>query len=48
MKPSIPLAVFISKLCHQYGSLSVKENLIHAKYAEKLFVYKPKDVYAIE
>ncbi|MED6173338.1 ADP-ribosylation factor GTPase-activating protein agd3 [Stylosanthes scabra] len=36
------LALFISKPS-QSESLSVKEKFIHAKYAEKLFVRKPKD-----
>lgn len=36
------LMLFISKPC-QSDSLSVKEKFIHAKYAEKLFVRKPKD-----
>ncbi|KAF3430911.1 hypothetical protein FNV43_RR25641 [Rhamnella rubrinervis] len=34
--------VFISKPSHA-DSISVKEKFIHAKYAEKLFVRKPKD-----
>ncbi|OIW07317.1 hypothetical protein TanjilG_11951 [Lupinus angustifolius] len=37
-----PVMHFISKPC-QSDSLSVKEKFIHAKYAEKLFVRKPKD-----
>ncbi|KAJ1435466.1 Pleckstrin-like proteiny domain [Sesbania bispinosa] len=36
------LMLFITKPC-QSDSLSVKEKFIHAKYAEKLFVRKPKD-----
>ncbi|MED6106048.1 ADP-ribosylation factor GTPase-activating protein agd3 [Stylosanthes scabra] len=36
------LALYISKPS-QSESLSVKEKFIHAKYAEKLFVRKPKD-----
>ncbi|XP_054807633.1 ADP-ribosylation factor GTPase-activating protein AGD3 isoform X1 [Prosopis cineraria] len=37
-----PQVFFISKPC-QSDSLSVKEKFIHAKYAEKFFVRKPKD-----
>ncbi|KAE9604972.1 hypothetical protein Lal_00036821 [Lupinus albus] len=37
-----PVMHFISKPC-QSDSLSVKEKFINAKYAEKLFVRKPKD-----
>ncbi|KAH1053102.1 hypothetical protein GLYMA_08G257600v4 [Glycine max] len=37
-----PMMFFITKPC-QSDSLSVKEKFIHAKYAEKLFVRKPKD-----
>ncbi|KAI4343449.1 hypothetical protein L6164_010794 [Bauhinia variegata] len=41
-KSDKPLLFFISKPS-QSDSLSVKEKFIHAKYAEKLFVRKPKD-----
>ncbi|XP_027349471.1 ADP-ribosylation factor GTPase-activating protein AGD3 isoform X3 [Abrus precatorius] len=41
-KSDKPLMFFITKPC-QSDSLSVKEKFIHAKYAEKLFVRKPKD-----
>ncbi|XP_061367028.1 ADP-ribosylation factor GTPase-activating protein AGD3 [Gastrolobium bilobum] len=41
-KSDKPLMLFITKPC-QSDSLSVKEKFIHAKYAEKLFVRKPKD-----
>ncbi|XP_004492021.1 ADP-ribosylation factor GTPase-activating protein AGD3 [Cicer arietinum] len=41
-KPDKPLMLFITRPC-QSDSLSVKEKFIHAKYAEKLFVRKPKD-----
>lgn len=41
-KSDKPLMFFITKPS-QSDSLSVKEKFIHAKYAEKLFVRKPKD-----
>ncbi|KHN13825.1 ADP-ribosylation factor GTPase-activating protein AGD3 [Glycine soja] len=41
-KSDKPMMFFITKPC-QSDSLSVKEKFIHAKYAEKLFVRKPKD-----
>ncbi|KAJ7945604.1 ADP-ribosylation factor GTPase-activating protein AGD3 [Quillaja saponaria] len=41
-KPNKPQVLFINKPCHS-DTLSVKEKFIHAKYAEKLFVRKPKE-----
>ncbi|KOM36701.1 hypothetical protein LR48_Vigan03g008200 [Vigna angularis] len=41
-KSDKPLMFFFPKPC-QSDSLSVKEKFIHAKYAEKLFVRRPKD-----
>ncbi|KAB1207696.1 ADP-ribosylation factor GTPase-activating protein AGD3 [Morella rubra] len=41
-KSDKPQLIFISKPGHA-DSISVKEKFIHAKYAEKLFVRKPKD-----
>ncbi|XLR63325.1 hypothetical protein S83_013997 [Arachis hypogaea] len=41
-RPDKSLALFVSKPS-QSESLSVKEKFINAKYAEKLFVRKPKD-----
>ncbi|GMY26635.1 ADP-ribosylation factor GTPase-activating protein AGD3 isoform X1 [Fagus crenata] len=41
-KSDKPQLIFISKPSHA-DSISVKEKFIHAKYAEKLFVRRPKD-----
>ncbi|XP_062155938.1 ADP-ribosylation factor GTPase-activating protein AGD3 [Alnus glutinosa] len=41
-KSDKPQLIFISKPSHA-DSISVKEKFIHAKYAEKIFVRRPKD-----
>ncbi|KAB2091062.1 hypothetical protein ES319_A03G165200v1 [Gossypium barbadense] len=41
-KSDKPQLLLMGKPCHS-DSISVKEKFIHAKYAEKLFVCKPKD-----
>ncbi|XWS68744.1 hypothetical protein CRYUN_Cryun04dG0118000 [Craigia yunnanensis] len=41
-KSDKPQLLLTGKPCHS-DSISVKEKFIHAKYAEKLFVHKPKD-----
>ncbi|XP_059633461.1 ADP-ribosylation factor GTPase-activating protein AGD3 isoform X2 [Cornus florida] len=46
LKSDKPQLTFISKPSHA-DSISIKEKFIHAKYAEKLFVRKPKDKYTV-